>query len=206
MFLIPGDTPGLTAVKEEDKMGIRGSQTCELHLENVKLHESRILGGPEKGLGFGFKTAMMTLDAGRAVVASQANGVAMAVIEELVKYCNEHLDGGRPLSKNPAATFKIAELEAQTQACRQLVYQIGRMRDAGLNHGHESCCAKIVATENAINATKVAMDIMGVNGLEKGSVMEKLYRDARILAISEGTNQVQRLVVTNGLFPKKKKK
>lgn len=80
------------------------------------------------------------------------------------------------------------------------------MRDAGLNHGHESCCAKIVCTENAINATRVAMDIMGVNGLEKGSAMEKLYRDARILSIYEGTNQVQRLVVTNGLFPKKKKK
>lgn len=91
MFLIPGDTPGLTAVKEEDKMGIRGSQTCELHLENVKLHESRILGGPEKGLGFGFKTAMMTLDAGRAVVAAQANGLALRVIEVLVDYCNTHL-------------------------------------------------------------------------------------------------------------------
>ena len=206
MFLIPGDTPGLTAVKEEDKMGIRGSQTCELHLENVKLHESRILGGPEKGLGFGFKTAMMTLDAGRAVVAAQANGLALRVLEVLVDYCNTHLDGGRPLSKNLAATFKIAELEAQTQACRQLVYHTAKMRDAGLNHGHESCCATIVCTENAINATRVAMDIMGVNGLEKGSAMEKLYRDARILSIYEGTNQVQRLVVTNGLFPKKKKK
>jgi butyryl-CoA dehydrogenase len=205
MFLVPGNTPGLTWVKEEDKMGIRGSQTCELHLENVELHESRILGGPEKGIGFGFKTAMMTLDAGRAVVAAQANGLALAVIEELVRYCNEHEDSGRPLSKNNAAKFKIAELEATTQACRQMVYHTAFMRDAGLNHGHESCISKIVATENAINCTRVAMDIMGVNGLKKGSLMEKLYRDARILAIYEGTNQVQRLVVTNGLFPKKKK-
>ena len=146
----------------------------------------------------------LTVDVGR--VAAQANGVALRAIEILVDYCNNHLDGGRPLSKNLAATFKIAELEAQTQACRQLVYHTAKMRDAGLNHGHESCCAKIVCTENAINATRVAMDIMGVNGLEKGSAMEKLYRDARILSIYEGTNQVQRLVVTNGLFPKKKKK
>lgn len=205
MFLIPGNTPGLTYTKEEDKMGIRGSQTCELHLENVELHESRILGGPEKGLGNGFKTAMMTLDAGRCVVAAQANGVALAVIEELVKYCMEHEEGGKPLTANNAFKFEIASLEAATQAARQMTFHTALMRDAGLNHGHESCISKVVATENAINCTRVAMDIMGVNALKKGTRMEKLYRDARILSIYEGTNQVQRLVITNGLFPKKKK-
>lgn len=205
MFLIPGNTPGLTYVKEEDKMGIRGSQTCELHLENVELHESRILGGPEKGLGFGFKTAMMTLDAGRVVVAAQANGVALSIIDELIKHAETHMEGGKPLSKNKAYAFKVAELKANVEVGRQMVYHTAFMRDAGLNHGMESCISKLYCTDNAINTAREAINLMGVNGLKKGTRMEKLYRDARILSIYEGTNQVQRLVITNSLFPKKKK-
>lgn len=215
MFLIPGNTPGLTYVKEEDKMGIRGSQTCELHLENVELDESRILGGPEGitnaqgkhvgGVGFGFKTAMMTLDAGRAVVAAQANGLALAVIEQLIEYGQTHMEGGKPLSANKAFAFKVAELKANVECGRQLVFHTAFMRDAGLNHGMESCMSKLYCTDNAINTTREAMNLMGVNGLKKGSRMEKLFRDARILSIYEGTNQVQRLVITNSLFPRKKK-
>ena len=214
MFLIPGDTPGLTYVKEEDKMGIRGSQTCELHLENVELDESRILGGPEGfvnekgkrvgGVGFGFKTAMMTLDAGRVVVAAQANGLALAVIDALVEYGQTHMEGGRPLASNKAFAFKVAELKANVECGRQMVFHTGFMRDAGLNHGMESCIAKLYCTDNAINAARDAVNLMGVNALKKGSKMEKLFRDARILSIYEGTNQVQRLVITNSLFPRKK--
>ena len=196
-------------------MGIRGSQTCELHLENVELDESRILGGPEGitnaqgkhvgGVGFGFKTAMMTLDAGRAVVAAQANGLALAVIEQLVEYGQTHMEGGKPLSANKAFAFKVAELKANVECGRQLVFHTAFMRDAGLNHGMESCMSKLYCTDNAINTTREAMNLMGVNGLKKGSRMEKLFRDARILSIYEGTNQVQRLVITNSLFPRKKK-
>jgi alkylation response protein AidB-like acyl-CoA dehydrogenase len=148
---------------------------------------------------------MMTLDAGRAVVAAQANGLALAVIEELIKYANEHIEGGKPLAKNKAFIFKVAELKANVECGRQLVYHTAFMRDAGLNHGMESCMAKLYCTDNAINTTREAMNLMGVNGLKKGSRMEKLFRDARILSIYEGTNQVQRLVITNSLFPAKKK-
>ena len=200
-FLIPGDSPGFTYVKKEDKMGIRGSQTCELKLENVEVDASRVLGYE----GFGFKIAMMTLDAGRAIVAAQANGVAMAVIEELKRYCNSRIENGRPLSKDKAVTFRIAELEAACQVGRQFVFHTAHKRDAGLRHSYESSIAKMYCTEMAIKATKEALNIMGVNGLKKGSLMEKLYRDARILSIYEGTNQIQRLVVAGDLFPKKKK-
>jgi len=201
-FLVRGDSPGFSYTKEEDKMGIRGSQTCELLLENVEVDASRVLGQE----GMGFKIAMMTLDAGRAIVAAQANGLTLAVIDELKRYCNTHIVNGRPLSKNKAVTFKIAEIEAACQVGRQYVFHTARKRDAGLRHSHESSIAKMYCTETAIKATKEALNIMGVNALKKGSLIEKLYRDARILSIYEGTNQIQRLVVAGDLFPKKKKK
>ena len=200
-FLIPGDAPGFSYVKEEDKMGIRGSQTCELLLEDVEVDASRVLGQE----GMGFKIAMMTLDAGRMIVGAQANGVALAVLDELKKYCETHIENGKPLHKNKAVAFKLAELEAALQVGRQFVFHTAFMRDAGFRHTHESSIAKMYCSEMAIKATKEALNIMGVNGLKKGSMMEKLYRDARILSIYEGTNQIQRLVISGNLFPKKKK-
>ena len=201
-FMVPGDLPGVNYTKEEDKMGIRGSQTCEFVLENVELDSSRVIGHE----GYGFKIAMMTLDAGRCVVAAKANGLSLAVMRELKQYCEIQMENGLPLHKNKAVAFKIAELDTAIQVGRQFVFHTARMRDAGLNHSYESSIAKLHCTETAINATKEALNIMGVNGLKKGSVMEKLYRDARILSIYEGTNQIQRLVISGKIFPKKKKK
>lgn len=197
-FLVPGDTPGLTYTKEEDKMGIRGSQTCELHLEDVTLDESRII----SKVGDGFKLAMMTLDAGRAVVAAQACGIAQATLDVALDYVKNQLDGGRPLAKQKAIAFKLAELEAALQVGRTMIYKIGEMRDAGEKHGHYSCIAKLYCTDMAVNTTREVMDMMGVNGYAKGSKIEKLYRDARILPIYEGTNQIQRLVISGTLLGK----
>ncbi len=200
-FLVDGDAPGFSYVKEEDKMGIRGSQTCELLLEDVEVDASMVLGQE----GMGFKIAMKTLDAGRLIVAAQANGVALSVIDELKRYCETQIENGKPLYKNKAVAFKLAELETACQVGRQYVFNTAFMREAGLRHTHESSVAKLYCTENAIKTTKEALNIMGVNGLKKGSLMEKVYRDARILSIYEGTNQIQKLVIAGDLFPQKKK-
>ena len=197
-FLVPGDTPGLSYTKEEDKMGIRGSQTCELLLEDVELDASRVLSKE----GDGFKLAMMTLDAGRAVVAAQANGLALACMDVAYDYVQNHLDGGKAYMKQKAIAFKLAELASQIEVGRTMVYHTAKMRDAGLPHGQYSCMAKLYCTDNAINVSQDIMTMMGAEGFVMESGMEKLYRDARILSIYEGTNQVQRLVISGGLLGK----
>lgn len=197
-FLVPGNTPGLSVGKIEDKMGIRGSQTVELVIEDMKIPVSALLGAE----GEGMKIAMKTLDSGRLMVAAQAIGAGQEVLDLTVEYVKNRMDGSRPLSRQQAVAFKIAEMAAQVEAGRQLVYRGAFLKDSKQPYSHHSAITKLFATDMAMQVARDAMDIMGTYGYSKDSAIEKIWRDARILSIYEGTNQVQRLVISGGLLRK----
>ncbi|WZL73862.1 acyl-CoA dehydrogenase family protein [Clostridiaceae bacterium 35-E11] len=197
-FLVPGNTPGLSVGKIEDKMGIRGSQTVELVIEDMKIPASSLLGAE----GDGMKIAMKTLDSGRLMVAAQAIGGAQAALDEAVKYVKNRMDGSKPLAKQQAVTFKLADMEAKIEAGRQLVYRGAFLKDNKQPYSHHSAITKLFATDMAMQVARDAMDIMGTYGYSKDSAIEKIWRDSRILSIYEGTNQIQRLVIGGGLLRK----
>ena len=195
-FLVKGGSPGMYVGKIEDKMGIRGSQTVELVIENLRVPASSLLGNE----GDGMKIAMKTLDSGRLMVAAQGVGCAQSAFEEAVKFVKERTDNGKPLGKNQGVTFKLAEMEAQIEAARLLVFKGAHLKDSGQPYSHHSAITKLFATDTAMYAAQTAMDIMGSYGYSKTSRIEKIWRDARILSIYEGTNQIQRLVIVGGIM------
>ncbi len=195
-FLVPGDTPGLRVGKIEDKMGIRGSQTVELVIEDMKIPASALLGNE----GDGMKIAMKTLDSGRLMVAAQAIGAGQAALDLTVEFISERMDGSRPLARQQAVAFKLADMEASVEAGRQLVYRGAYLKDNKQPYSHHSAITKLFATDMAMQVARDAMDIMGTYGYSKDSQIEKIWRDARILSIYEGTNQIQRLVASGALL------
>ena len=199
-FLVKGGTPGLSVDKVEDKMGIRGSQTVELKIENLHVPVSARIG--EEGQGM--KIAMKTLDSGRLMVAAQAVGCGQKALDLTIEFAKNHMEGNRPLSRQQAVAFKIAEIEAMVTAARQLVYRGAVLKDSKQPYSHHSAITKLFATETALYAANTAMDIMGTYGYTEDSRIEKVLRDARILTIYEGTNQIQRHVISGGLLRKRK--
>lgn len=197
-FLVKGGTPGIRVGKIEDKMGIRGSQTVELVIEDLHVPASARLGEE----GDGMKIAMKTLDSGRLMVAAQAVGCGQRALDLAVEYVKSHMEGSKPLAKQQAVAFKIAEMEAMVEAARQLVHRGAFLKDSKQPYSHHSAITKLFATEMAMNVANSAMEIMGTYGYTKDSGIEKVWRDARILSIYEGTNQVQRLVISGGLLKK----
>lgn len=195
-FLVKGGTPGISVGKIEDKMGIRGSQTVELVIEDLHVPASSLIGNE----GDGMKIAMKTLDSGRLMVAAQAVGCGQKALDLTVEYAKNHIENGKTLAKQQAIAFKIAEMEAMVEASRQLVYRGALLKDSKQPYSHHSAITKLFATEMAMNVANSAMEIMGTYGYTKDSAIEKVWRDARILSIYEGTNQVQRLVISGGLL------
>jgi len=195
-FMVKGGSPGLSVGKIEDKMGIRGSQTVELVIEDLHVPASNLLGAE----GDGMKLAMKTLDSGRLMVAAQGVGCGQSALNCAVDFVKNRMDGGKPLAKQQAVTFKLAEMETNVEAARQLVYRGTTLKDNHQPYSHYSAIAKLFATDMAMKVAMDAIEIMGSYGYSKGSGIEKIWRDARILAIYEGTNQVQRLVISGGML------
>lgn len=197
-FLVKGGTPGIKVGKIEDKMGIRGSQTVELVIEDLHVPASARLGNE----GDGMKIAMKTLDSGRLMVAAQAVGCGQRALDITVDYVKNRIENGKPLAKQQAIAFRIAEMEAMVEAARQLVHRGALLKDSKQPYSHHSAITKLFATEMAMTVANAAMEIMGTYGYTKESPIEKIWRDARILSIYEGTNQIQRLVVSGALLKK----
>lgn len=197
-FLVNGGTPGIKVGKIEDKMGIRGSQTVELVIEDLHVPVSARLGNE----GDGMKIAMKTLDSGRLMVAAQAVGCGQRALDLTVDYVKNRIENGKPLAKQQAIAFKIAEMESMVEAARQLVHRGALLKDSKQPYSHHSAITKLFATEMAMTVANEAMEIMGTYGYTKDSQIEKIWRDARILSIYEGTNQVQRLVISGALLKK----
>lgn len=195
-FIVEKGSKGLVLGKAEDKMGLRGSDTISLTLENLRVPAANRLGAE----GEGFKVALSALDAGRIGVASQALGVMRAAQDEAARYAQQRTAFGGPISKIQAIQFKLAEMERRIQASRLLIQRAAWLRDSARPFGREASMAKLYATEAAAWVTHQAIQIHGGYGYVKEYAVERYYRDARIMEIYEGTSEIQRLVIARSLL------
>ena len=190
-FIVEKGAKGLVVGKPEDKMGLRGSETVSLSLEDLRVPAENRLGAE----GDGFKIAMSMLDAGRIGVAAQALGVMTAAFEEAVKYAQQRTAFGAPLAKLQTIQFKLSEMERRVQCTRLLLHKAAWLRDTGRPYTREASMAKLFASEAATWVTHQAIQVHGGYGYVKEYAVERYYRDARVMEIYEGTSEIQRLVI-----------
>jgi butyryl-CoA dehydrogenase len=195
-FIVERDRPGISVGKEENKMGIRASNTTDVFLENVRIPADHLLGKE----GEGFKIAMQTLDKARPLVGAISVGLAQAALDASIKYSKERQQFGKPICANQALQFMLADMAIQTEAARWLVHRACYLIDAGLPYGKESAIAKTFASDTAMKVTTDAVQIFGGYGYSRDYPIEKMMRDAKIMQIFEGTNQVQRMVIAGQLL------
>ena len=196
MFLVPAGTPGLSAGKEEDKMGIRTSNTTDVVLEDCRIPAKNLIGQE----GQGFSIAMKTLDQARAWMGCIAVGIAQRGIDEAKKYTDERIQFGKAINANQAIQFKLADMDIQTEVARQMVANALTRMDMGLSYNRESAIAKCYASDIAMRVAEDAIQLFGGYGYSREYPVEKLLRDAKIFQIFEGTNEILRIVVANNLL------
>lgn len=195
-FVVPRNTPGFSIGKKEDKMGIRPSNTCELILQDVVVHESARVGRE----GEGFRIAMNTLDSARPFVAAVSVGLAQSALDIAVKYSKERRQFGQPIASFQMIQAMIADMAMKVETARLLVYKACWLRDQGMEFSKEAAMSKCYAGDVAMQVTTDAVQIMGGYGYSKEYPVEKKMRDAKIMQIYEGTNQIQRLVIANKIL------
>ena len=195
-FILEKDMPGFTFGKKEHKMGIRSSQTMELVFQDVKVPVENRLGKE----GEGFKIAMATLDGGRIGVAAQAVGIAQAALDYAIKYSKERIQFGKPIASNQAVAFMLADMATKVDAARLLMYRAAYLKQQGLPFSKEAAMAKMFASDAAMAITTDAVQIFGGYGFTCEYPVERLMRNAKITQIYEGTNQVQRMVISGAIL------
>ncbi len=192
-LIVPKGTPGLVVGKEEDKMGHRASNTTELFFEEARVPVENVLGRE----GLGFVIAMKTFDKTRASVGATGVGLARTALEYAVNYSKTRLQFGKPIALLQSTAFKIAQMAMEIDAARHLVWHSAWLSDQGRDCGKESAMAKCFATDVAMRATVDALQVFGGYGYMKDYPMEKLMRDAKLLQIYEGTNEIQRGIIAH---------
>lgn len=195
-FILEKGMPGFSIGPHEKKMGIRGSSTCELIFENVKVPFANLLGKE----GRGFSVAMRTLDGGRIGIAAQAVGIAQGAIDEALAYVKQRKQFGRTLSKFQNTQFVLADMQTRVDAARLLVYRAASCKDAGLSYSTEAAMAKLFAAETAMEVTTRAVQLFGGYGYTRDYPVERMMRDAKITEIYEGTSEVQRMVISGNML------
>ncbi len=195
-FLIDRDNPGLSIGKTEDKMGIRGSEVSELILTDCRVSSDAILGK----VGDGFKIAMIGLDGGRIGIASQAVGIASGALEAAVKYAKEREQFGKPIAAKQGLQWYLADMATRLEAAKLLVYEAADLRERGEDVTTVAAMAKLYAGEAACYVTDLALQIHGGYGYMKDYAIERMYRDARITRIYEGTSEVQKMVISRNVI------
>jgi acyl-CoA dehydrogenase len=190
-FVVTKDMPGVSSGKEEDKMGQRASDTSEVILEDVRVPKAHLLGKE----GDGFKIAMQTLDKARPGVAASSVGVARAALEYAGDYAKQRVQFGQPIAMNQAIQFMIADMATKVELARLMVYKSAWLVDQGQRNTLEAAVAKLYASDIAMEVTTDAVQIYGGYGYMREYPVEKLMRDAKLLQIYEGTNQIQRMVI-----------
>ncbi|MYL71093.1 acyl-CoA dehydrogenase [Halobacillus litoralis] len=194
-FIVPKDTPGMKITSPYDKMGVRGSNTSEIILEDVKVPKENILGDPEKG----FKQFLYTLDGGRISIAALAVGIAQASLDRALAYAKERKQFGQPITKFQAIQFKLADMAMEVELARNMVLKAAWLKDQGRNFTKESAYAKLFASETAFRSANQAIQIHGGYGYMREYEVERFLRDAKLLEIGEGTSEIQRLVIARQL-------
>ena len=190
-FIVQKGDPGFEIGVPEKKLGIKASVTTPLTFDDCRIPKSRILGHE----GDGFKIAMTTLDGGRLGIASQAIGIGQASIEAAVKYAKTRMAFGKPIGRFQGLRWMIADAAMEIEAARALTWKATRMKDAGVRFVKEAAMAKLYASEAAVRAADMGLQIHGGSGYSKDFPVERYYRDAKITAIYEGTSEILRVVI-----------
>jgi butyryl-CoA dehydrogenase len=198
-FIVEKGTKGFYVGTKENKIGIRGSDTCELIFENCAVPAENVLGTP----GDGLVSALTTLDTGRIGVGAQALGVAQGAMEESIKYAMERKQFGRPIGDFQAIQWMIADMATEIAAARFLVQRAAWLKDQGRPFALESSMAKLYASEVAMRTTTKAIQIHGGYGCMKDYKVERYFRDAKVIEIYEGTSEIQRLIIARNVIGKK---
>lgn len=195
-FIVEKDTPGFRVGKKEKKMGLNGSNTCELIFEDAEVPEENLLGR----VGQGYEVALSNLAGGRIGIAAQAAGIAQGAMNAVIPYAKERKQFGKPIAKKQAVQFKLADMAAQIEAARLLIYRAAEQKQLGFTCKKEASMAKMFATDTAMKVTTEAVQIFGGYGYTREYPVERLFRDAKITQIYEGTNEIQRLVIAGQLL------
>lgn len=195
-FIIEKGTPGFSAVKIKDKFGVRASETAELIFENVRVHESQVVGE----VGQGFKQAMHILDGGRISIAALSCGIARGAYEASVKYAKEREQFGQPIGKFQAIGFKLADMATEVEAAELLTFQAAYLKNEGKKMTAQGAFAKYFASEVSVKCGNEAVQIMGGYGYTKEYPAEKFLRDAKLMTIGEGTSEIQKIVISREIL------
>jgi alkylation response protein AidB-like acyl-CoA dehydrogenase len=197
-FLVAKGTPGFIPGKNEPKMGLKGSVTSALSLENCRVPVTNLLGQE----GEGFKQMLITLDSGRIGIAAMALGLAQAAFDQAVQYAKERVQFGQPIAKFQAIQWMLADMATEIDAARMMVYRAAATKDAGKRFTREAAMAKLFASEVAERAAFKAVQIHGGYGYSREYPVERIYRDQRLCTIGEGTSEIQRLVIARQILGK----
>ena len=195
-FIITPDMPGYHVGKKEDKMGLRASPTVQLIFDNLRVPAANLLGRP----GMGFVYAMQSLDHGRLGVAAQAIGIARSALEHATRYAGQRTQFGKPIKEYEAIQFKLADMATRVTAARALLYAAAAAKDRGEPITQFSSMSKLFASETAMWVTTQAVQIFGGYGYVKDFPVERLFRDAKVTEIYEGTSEIQRIVIARELY------
>ena len=194
-FLVPADTPGLSADAPEKKMGLTGSATATMRLDGARVPADHLVG--ERGEGL--KIALAGLDAGRLGIAAVATGLAQGALDHALAYAREREAFGQRILDHQGLGFLLADMEAAIQTARAATLHAARLKDAGLPYGREASIAKLVATDHAMKVTTDAVQVLGGYGYTRDFPVERYMREAKVMQIFEGTNQIQRMVIARAL-------
>ena len=195
-FIVERGTPGFTAGKKENKLGMRASETAELIFDNCRISDAQRMGD----VGEGFHQAMKILDGGRISIAALALGIAKGAYEASLKYSKERHQFDQPISNFQAIAFKLADMAVQIEASELLIYQASDMKNRGVKMTKESAMAKYYASEACVRISTDAVQIFGGYGYTKDFPVEKFYRDSKLCTIGEGTSEIQKLVISRDIL------
>ena len=195
-FVIEKGTPGFSAGRKEDKLGMRASETTELIFQDCRIHKDQILGN----VGEGFIQSMKVLDGGRISIAALSLGIAQGAFEAALAYSKERHQFNKPISSFQGIAFKLADMATEIEAASLLTYQAADMKNRGLNVNKESAMAKLYASEVSVRTANEAVQIFGGYGFTKDYPAEKYYRDAKLCTIGEGTSEIQKLVISRAIL------
>lgn len=197
-FLVPADTPGISADRPERKMGLTGSHTTMVRFDGVRVPVEQRVGEEGQGLPI----ALSALDGGRLGIAAVATGLAQAALDTAADYARRRHAFGRPVIEHQGLAFLLADMAAAVETARAATLRAARLRDHGLPYSREASIAKLVATDNAMRVTTDAVQVLGGYGYTRDFPVERYMREAKVMQIFEGTNQIQRLVIARGLTTK----
>jgi alkylation response protein AidB-like acyl-CoA dehydrogenase len=201
-FVIEKGAPGLTVGRDIEKLGYKTVETTELHFDGFPVPSESLIGGVE---GLGFKHVMTGLEAERINVAARGLGLSRAAFEEAIRYAQQRTTFGKPIAQHQSIQIKLADMATKIEASRLLIYSAAAKKDRGERCDLEAGMAKLFATDTAAQVTLEAMTVLGGNGYSKDFTVERLYRDAPLLVIGGGTNELQRLIIAKGMLERYKR-